>query len=139
DLGSGKTTFARYVVRQLAGNPQMDVPSPTFSLMQTYETPRGLIVHADLYRITGAAELQEIGWEDNAANAILLVEWPERAENDLAGERLELKFEIDPEHPQSRRVTIHPHGNWPSRISRALQIAGFLDQIGWAGARREHV
>ncbi len=139
DLGSGKTTFARYVVRQLAGNPQLDVPSPTFSLMQTYETPRGLIVHADLYRITGAAELAEIGWEDNAANAILLVEWPDRAENELSGERLELRFEIDLEQPQSRRVTIMPHGNWPARISRALQIAGFLDQIGWAGARREHV
>lgn len=140
DLGSGKTTFARYIVRQLAGNPQMDVPSPTFSLMQTYETPRGQVVHADLYRISGTAELHEIGWEESGGNSILLVEWPDRAGDELAGERLELRFEIDPDNPQGgRRATIMPHGSWPARISRALQIAGFLDTVGWAGARREHL
>lgn len=140
DLGSGKSTFARFVVRQLVGNPQLDVPSPTFSLVQTYDTPRGLVVHADLYRISGQAELAEIGWEEMSGSAIMMVEWPDRAGEDLRGERLELEFEIDPDNPATgRRVTILPHGNWPQRISRALQIAGFLDSVGWVGARRVHL
>ncbi len=139
DLGSGKTTFVRHVVRQLAGNPQMDVPSPTFSLMQLYDTPRGQVVHADLYRLGGPADLAEIGWDEIGDRAILLVEWPDRAGEDLSGARLELRFELDLHNPASRDVTIYPRGNWPARISRALQIAGFLDKVGWAGARREYL
>jgi tRNA threonylcarbamoyl adenosine modification protein YjeE len=139
-LGAGKTAFARYVIRQLSGDPKLDVPSPTFSLMQTYETPRGAVVHADLYRLSGGAELAEIGWEEASDNSILLVEWPDRAGEDLSGQRLEMNFEIDPENPAgARMVTILPHGTWPDRIARALQIAGFLDAVGWAGARRVHL
>ncbi len=139
-LGAGKTTFARYVVRRLAGNPDLDVPSPTFSLMQTYDTAQGRVVHADLYRLAGGSELAEIGWEEAGVGAIVLVEWPDRAGDELSGERLELTFEIDPENPSgARHVTINPHGNWPDRIARALQIAGFLEAAGWGGARRLHV
>jgi tRNA threonylcarbamoyl adenosine modification protein YjeE len=139
-LGAGKTTFARYVIRRLSGNPELDVPSPTFSLMQTYDTAQGRVVHADLYRLGGGAELAEIGWEEAGLGAILLVEWPDRAGEDLSGERLELTFEIDAENPSgARHVTINPHGNWPDRIARALQIAGFLEAAGWGGARRLHV
>lgn len=139
-LGAGKTAFARYVLRQLAADPRLEVPSPTFALMQVYETPRGRVVHADLYRLSGGSELGEIGWEDASDNSILLVEWPDRAGDDLSGQRLELTFEVDPANPSGARyVTIMPHGNWPDRISRALQIAGFLDAVGWAGARRVHL
>lgn len=140
NLGAGKTAFARYVVRQLAGDPRLEVPSPTFSIMQVYETPRGRVIHADLYRLGHGSELAEIGWDDASDNSIMLVEWPDRAGEDLSGQRLELTFEIDPENPSGARyVTILPHGNWPNRISRALQIAGFLDAVGWAGARRVHL
>jgi N-acetylmuramate 1-kinase len=139
-LGAGKTAFARYVIRQLSGDSRLEVPSPTFSLMQLYETPRGRVVHADLYRLGGSSELGEIGWEDASDNSILLVEWPDRAGDDLSGQRLELSFEIDAENPSgARHVTILPRGNWPDRISRALQIAGFLDAVGWASARRVHL
>ncbi|BCJ92115.1 bifunctional tRNA (adenosine(37)-N6)-threonylcarbamoyltransferase complex ATPase subunit type 1 TsaE/phosphotransferase [Terrihabitans soli] len=139
-LGAGKTAFARYVIRQLSGDFRLDVPSPTFSIMQVYDTPRGRVIHADLYRLSGSGELGEIGWEDASDNSILLVEWPERAGEDLSGQRLELSFEIDPANPSgARHVTIMPHGTWPDRISRALQIAGFLDAVGWAGARRVHL
>jgi tRNA threonylcarbamoyl adenosine modification protein YjeE len=140
NLGAGKTAFARYVIRQLAGDPRLEVPSPTFSIMQVYETGRGRVIHADLYRLGNGAELAEIGWEDASDNSIMLVEWPDRAGEDLSGQRLELTFEIDPANPSGARyVTILPHGNWPDRISRALQIAGFLDAVGWAGARRVHL
>ena len=139
DLGAGKTTFARHVIRLLADEPGLDVPSPTFSLIQTYETPRGLVVHADLYRLGDASELAEIGW-DETGGSILLVEWPERAGGELSGERLSLTFEIDSDNPKgARAVTIAPHGRWPGRITRALEVAGFLDAAGWSGARRVHL
>src|SRR5208283_1234852 len=59
DLGAGKTTFARALIRHLAGDETIEVPSPTFTLMQAYELPRFALVHADFYRLSGAAELAE--------------------------------------------------------------------------------
>ena len=64
DLGAGKTTFARALIRYLAGDDSIEVPSPTFTLMQTYELPRFPVVHADLYRLSGPAELAELGFDD---------------------------------------------------------------------------
>lgn len=78
DLGAGKTALARSIIRSLAGDPTLDVPSPTFALVQPYDTARGPVVHADLYRLAGAAELTELGLLDDP-DAITLVEWPERA------------------------------------------------------------
>ena len=66
DLGAGKTTFARALIRHLAGDETIEVPSPTFTLMQAYELPRFTLVHADLYRLSGPAELAELGFEDEA-------------------------------------------------------------------------
>jgi len=62
DLGAGKTTFARALIRHLAGDDTIEVPSPTFTLVQIYELPRFGVVHADLYRLTSAAELAELGF-----------------------------------------------------------------------------
>ncbi len=62
DLGAGKTTFARALIRYLAGDDAIEVPSPTFTLLQTYELPQFPLVHADLYRLSGAAELAELGF-----------------------------------------------------------------------------
>src|SRR5688500_1828349 len=78
-LGAGTTTLARAVIRALADDPGLDVPSPTFTLLQTDDTPAGLVVHADWYRLGGPGELRELGWEEIVEQAILLVEWPERA------------------------------------------------------------
>lgn len=77
-LGLGKTALARAVIRTLAGNPGLDVPSPSFALVQPYDTPAGPVLHADLYRLADAAEIDELGLFDDSA-AIVLVEWPERA------------------------------------------------------------
>src|SRR5215212_11512135 len=60
DLGAGKTTFARALIRYLAGDESIEVPSPTFTLMQTYDLPRFPVVHADLYRLSGTSELAEL-------------------------------------------------------------------------------
>src|SRR5207344_633071 len=79
DLGAGKTTFARAVIRYLAGDPSLEVPSPTFTLMQTYDLRQFPLVHADLYRLSGSAELAELGFDDLPDGAVVLLEWPDRA------------------------------------------------------------
>src|SRR6202044_920812 len=71
DLGAGKTTFARALIRYLAGDQSIEVPSPTFTLMQTYELPRFVLVHADFYRLSGTAELAELGLEDLSEGAVV--------------------------------------------------------------------
>ena len=94
DLGAGKTTFARAIIRTLLDDPEAEVPSPTYTLLQSYEGKRFNIVHADLYRIADPAELAELGWEDAAENALVLVEWAERAGQVLAEDRLEAHLSI---------------------------------------------
>lgn len=76
-LGAGKSVFARAFIRALAGDPNLPVPSPSFTLLQTYETPRGAIWHYDLWRLIDHHALEELGW-DEASQHITLVEWPER-------------------------------------------------------------
>ncbi len=78
DLGMGKSVFARAAIRSLAGDEGLEVPSPTFTLVQTYETPEGTIWHFDLYRLKDPEEIFELGWEEALANGIVIVEWPER-------------------------------------------------------------
>lgn len=77
-LGMGKSVFSRAVIRALAGDEALEVPSPTFTLVQTYDTPQADIWHFDLYRLKDPEELYEIGWEEALGSAILLIEWPER-------------------------------------------------------------
>ncbi|RYE78712.1 MAG: tRNA (adenosine(37)-N6)-threonylcarbamoyltransferase complex ATPase subunit type 1 TsaE [Myxococcales bacterium] len=78
DLGAGKTALARAVIRTLVGDALLDVPSPSFALVQPYDGPGGPILHADLYRLSAEAEIDELGLFDRS-DAIVLVEWPERA------------------------------------------------------------
>jgi tRNA threonylcarbamoyladenosine biosynthesis protein TsaE len=76
ELGSGKTTLARGFIQALTG-PECDVPSPTFTLVQTYDTPRGTVWHFDLYRLERADEAVELGLEEALTDGICLIEWPQ--------------------------------------------------------------
>lgn len=78
DLGMGKSVFARAVIRALSGDEGREVPSPTFTLVQTYETPKGGVWHFDLYRLKDPEEIFELGWEEALAEGIVIVEWPGR-------------------------------------------------------------
>lgn len=77
DLGAGKSVFARGFIQALM--PAATVPSPTFTLVQPYDTPRGPVYHFDLYRLEQAEEILELGWDDAMGEGICLIEWPERA------------------------------------------------------------
>jgi tRNA threonylcarbamoyl adenosine modification protein YjeE len=140
DLGSGKTTFARALIREMAEDPALEVPSPTFTLMQSYETPRGSIVHADLYRLARPEDLAELGWDEAAESAMVLVEWPERAGSLISAERLDVLLALRPEAgPAARSVTLTGVGSWATRIARARALHRMLAGSGWADAERVHM
>jgi hypothetical protein len=136
-LGAGKTTFARALIRTLLSEPLAEVPSPTYTLLQTYEGPRFNIVHADLYRIADPAELAELGWEDAAENALVLVEWAERAGDILATDRLEVELATTGPTGAGRRLTLTGHGSFAARLERAKSIQTLLDRTGFGEARRD--
>jgi tRNA threonylcarbamoyladenosine biosynthesis protein TsaE len=93
-LGSGKTTLARAILRAAAADPDLIVPSPTFTLVEVYETPRGIYWHFDLYRLETPEQIYELGWEEALAEGIVLIEWPERL-GELLPRHLSVTLEVD--------------------------------------------
>jgi len=118
DLGAGKTTLARGLIQAALGGCE-PVPSPTFTLVQTYEPAAGpAIWHFDLYRLTDPEELIEIGWEEAMAGGIVLVEWPERAGEALPPETLRLRLE---EEGSGRLAVFEGEGDaWRHRLAGRL-------------------
>ncbi len=136
DLGAGKTTFARALVRLLVKEPELEVPSPTFTLMQVYQAPAFPVVHADLYRIRDASELSELGWEEAADGAVLIVEWATKA-GELPHDRLDIELAMTSgRDPGRRKATITGHGAFAERVARARNIQALLDRSGWGSAER---
>ncbi|WP_262271646.1 tRNA (adenosine(37)-N6)-threonylcarbamoyltransferase complex ATPase subunit type 1 TsaE [Microvirga yunnanensis] len=136
-LGAGKTTLARALVRTLAGEPELEVPSPTFTLMQVYDGPRCPIVHADFYRLSGGYELTELGWDEMTENAIALVEWPERAEDALKPEHLDIRLDFMPGgQGRGRLAMLTGTGAFASRLQRMKAYRNLVERCGWGDAVR---
>lgn len=111
-LGAGKTTLARAAIEAWTG-VETDAPSPTYTLVQTYEGPRGELWHADLYRLKGPDEAWELGLEEAYASAACLIEWPERLEGRLP--RDHLVVELAPEGA-GRTARLTAHGAWRDKL-----------------------
>lgn len=138
-LGAGKTTFARAVIRALSDDGSgFEVPSPTFTLVQAYDTPRGEVFHFDCYRLGTADELLELGFDEAVADGIVLVEWPERFAEVLPGERLDIHLS-EPEDAPGRTARLRGHGRWAERIGRMRGLRRFLADAGWGEAQRRHL
>jgi tRNA threonylcarbamoyl adenosine modification protein YjeE len=140
DLGTGKSTLARALIRAVAEDDKLDVPSPTFALVQPYDLKRLPVVHADLYRVASADEIAELGWDEVSDNALLLVEWPDRLGGALSGDRLEITLALAPGNgPNARRAELVGHGAWGPRLARMAALRTFLDNAGWGGSIRRHL
>ncbi len=111
-LGAGKSAFARALLRHAAGDPALEVPSPTFTLVQSYELPAFRAHHFDLWRLDGAAALMELGWEE-AQRDLVLVEWPDRLGDLRPAESLEVS--LRPVSADARSVTL---AGWADRLDR---------------------
>ena len=113
-LGAGKSAFARAFLRAASCDPVLEVPSPTFTLVQSYDTRIGMVHHFDLWRLDGPRGVAELGWEE-ARSGVVLVEWPDR----LSGLR----------PADALTVALHPTGDTSGRAV----LSGWPDRLGRIG------
>lgn len=112
DLGAGKTTLARALIRALCG-AETEIPSPTYTLLQTYPAPDFPIYHFDLYRLEDPSEIIELGWDDTG-DGLSLIEWPGRAGPHLPQSRLDVHLALT---GKTRIATLEPRGeDWQTRL-----------------------
>lgn len=118
DLGSGKTVFARAFIRALC-DAEEEVPSPTFTLAQTYDAGRFEIFHFDLYRLNHAEEALELGIEEAFADGVSLIEWGERLGTLLPAARLDVELRPG-KIAGARRVRLTGHGYWRAKLGEGI-------------------
>src|SRR5207248_6030673 len=136
DLGAGKTAAARAMIRYLADDPALEVPSPTFTLAQSYDLPYP-IVHADLYRINDSSELEEIGLSPLPEGTLALIEWPERAPDALPQDRIDIALSHRPALGSTARAAeITGYGKAAAQVARLKALREFLDGAGYVEAKR---
>lgn len=133
-VGAGKTHFARAFIRARQGEAAEDVPSPTFTLVQTYDDPMGSeIWHADLYRLTHPDELVELGLDEAMRDAVVLIEWPDHG--GPLPDPLTVGLEPLPDLPDLRRITLAGSGAHWGAMGRLPAMVRLIHRAGWAGAR----
>ncbi len=121
-LGVGKTEFARAFIRALARRhgapPPAEVPSPTFTLVQTYDLGAVSVWHFDLYRLERPEDAVELGMDEALAEGVSLIEWPERLGAGLPRDRLDIAFSYAGKgRPEAREAALAAHGDWGARLS----------------------
>ncbi len=132
DLGAGKSTLARALIRAVADDADLEVPSPTFTLVQNYPL-RIAISHFDLYRIGDPDELVELGLDEALVDGAVLIEWPQRAGDHLPPDAVSVHLDHE---GNGRRVVMAGPDEALDRIARSLEIRAFLDANGRQGADR---
>lgn len=136
DLGAGKSTLSRAFIRALAGDPDLEVPSPTFTLVQNYDLSIP-VAHFDLYRLSDPSELDELGLEEALADGICLVEWPGKAGRGLPRTRIEIEFQFASDG--GRNLSIRGPEARLARLRRVDEIRRFLKKNGYGDAHRRHL
>ncbi len=140
DLGAGKTAAARALIRYLASDAAIEVPSPTFTLAQSYELPPFSLIHADLYRIDDPSELEEIGLSPLPEGVVALIEWPERADGALPPDRIDIALSHRPALGSTARAAeITGYGRAAAQVKRLAALRQFLEQAGLMDANRERM
>src|SRR5579863_1165238 len=137
DLGAGKTAAARALIRYLADDPEIEVPSPTFTLAQSYDLAPFPLVHADLYRINDASELEEIGLSPLPEGMVALIEWPERAPGALPPDRIDIALSHRPALGSTARAAeITGYGQAAAQVARLEALRQFLTAASYIDAKR---
>jgi N-acetylmuramate 1-kinase len=137
DLGAGKTAAARAMIRYLAGDDALEVPSPTFTLVQAYDLPPFPLLHADLYRVNDPTELEEIGLSPLPEGTVALIEWPERAPSAMPADRIDIALSHRPALGSTARAAeITGHGKAAAQVARLQALRQFLDAADYTEAKR---
>ncbi|VAW11661.1 tRNA threonylcarbamoyladenosine biosynthesis protein TsaE [hydrothermal vent metagenome] len=134
DLGAGKTVLARGLLRALTRNETLEVPSPTFTLVQPYGEGHLPVGHFDLYRLNRPRDIDELGLDDALEEGAVLVEWPSRLGDTVPADRLEIHLALTPDG--RREATLSGHGAWRERLARHALIYEFIARAGWQAAAR---
>ena len=123
-LGVGKSVLARAFLRAFCQDAALEVPSPTYTLVQPYAAPVCTVHHFDLWRLGGPDELDELGWDD-AREGVVLVEWPERLEDMTPPDALHITLAVGPDGTRTASLR-----GWGERLdARALQAQGFTPAL----------
>lgn len=143
DLGAGKTTFSRYLLRALADDCDLDVPSPTFTLAQTYLADdldmRFSVHHFDFYRLETPGDVDEIGFDAALEDGAALVEWPQRFPNVIPSDALWLSLAISEGSQRLATLDSQTPEHWRGRLERTSAIRRFLHDNEHGQARRRHL
>jgi tRNA threonylcarbamoyl adenosine modification protein YjeE len=140
DLGAGKTAAARALIRYLAQDDELEVPSPTFTLAQTYDMSPFPVLHADLYRVNDPDELEEIGLSPLPDGTVALIEWPERAPDMLPPDRIDIALSHRPSLGSGARAAeITGFGKLAGKVERLAALRRFLELAGSLDVKRQRM
>lgn len=120
EVGTGKSTFARELIRHMMDDETLEVASPTFTLLNTYETKVGELWHVDAYRLASPVEAVQLGLDDAQYNAVMVIEWPEKLGQYIPEDYLRLSLEYAAT-PDIRRVTLSASGSRAQQLVEKLR------------------